>query len=153
MAKKRAKVGRPTVFTDEVIRKIEEVAALDGSVAEMAYYANIHPDSIYARLKENKEFSDRIQALRERPVLKARQTIIKSLDTPQGSQWYLSRKRKAEFAERIEQTGANGGDTNPEVADAIKELTQQLNELHRGTSIRSNGGATRIVGAKTPDKE
>lgn len=101
-------VGRPTVFTPEVIRKIEEVAALDGTVEEMAYYADIHRDSIYARLKTDQAFSDRIAALRERPVLKARQTISKSLETPQGAQWYLSRKRKKEFAERIEQTGEDG---------------------------------------------
>lgn len=97
-------VGRPSVFTDEVIRKIEEVAALDGSVEEMAYYANIHRDSIYARLKSDQEFSDRIAMLRERPILKARQTISKSLDTPQGAQWYLSRKKKKEFGDNIDLT-------------------------------------------------
>ena len=98
-----AEVGRPTKFTDEVVRKIEEVAALDGSVAEMAYYADVHVDTIYAWMKENKEFSDRIAALRERPILKARQTIMKSLETPQGAQWYLARKKKLEFTERVEQ--------------------------------------------------
>lgn len=103
-----AKVGRPTVMTEEVIRKIEEVAALDGSVAEMALYAGVHVDTIYSYMAQNKEFSDRIQALSERPVLKARQTIVKSLETPQGAQWYLSRKKKDEFAERVEQTGKNG---------------------------------------------
>ncbi len=107
MEKKR-KVGRPSVFTDEVVRKIEEVAALDGSVAEMAYYAGIHPDSIYARMKDDQQFSDRIKALRERPILKARQTIVKALDNPQHAQWYLARKKKQEFAERIENTGADG---------------------------------------------
>lgn len=103
-----AKKGRPTVFTEEVIRKIEEVAALDGSVAEMAYYAGIHPDSIYAKMAEDDVFSDRIKSLRERPILKARQTIVKSLENPQGAQWYLSRKKKTEFSERTEVTGEDG---------------------------------------------
>lgn len=103
-----AEVGRPTVMTDEVIRKIEEVAALDGSVAEMAYYAGIHPDTIYAHLKENKDFSDRISALRERPILKARQTIVKALDNPDHAFKYLERKRKSEFSSRTELTGADG---------------------------------------------
>ncbi len=100
--KPKRSVGRPSVFTEEVVRKIEEVAALDGSVEEMAYYAGIHPDSIYTHFKINKEFSDRIKALRERPVLKARQTIVKALDDPQNAQWYIARKRKKEFAERVE---------------------------------------------------
>lgn len=108
MAKEKLKRGRPSVLTDEAIRKIEEVAALDGSVAEMAYYAGIHPDTIYAHMKSNQDFSDRINALRERPVLKARQTIVKSLENPHDAQWYLERKRKKEFSQRSEVTGADG---------------------------------------------
>lgn len=108
MAKNRAKTGRPTVITEDVLRKIEEVAALDGSVKEMAFYAGIHFDTLYAYLAQNKEFSERIDALRERPVLKARQTVVKSLDNPSDAHWYLERKRKNEFAQRVEQTGADG---------------------------------------------
>ncbi len=100
--KRRNKPGRKTLKTEEVVRKIEEVAALDGSVEEMAYYAGIHPDTIYGWMEKDKTFSDKIKALRERPVLKARQTIIKALDTPQSAQWYLERKKKAEFSEKVE---------------------------------------------------
>lgn len=96
--------GRPTVMTTEVIRKIEEVAALDGSVAEMAYYAGVHVDTVYAHLKEDKEFSDRINALRERPILKARQTIVKSLEDPNHAFKYLEKKRKKEFGTNIDIT-------------------------------------------------
>lgn len=108
-----AEVGRPSKFTEEVIRKIEEVAALDGSVEEMAYYADVHVDTIYNWLKENKEFSERITKLRQRPVLKARQTIAKSLDDPEHAKWYLSRKKKKEFSERVEQDVTSGGKPLP----------------------------------------
>lgn len=118
MAKKKSG-GRPTVFTPEAIRKIEEVAALDGSVAEMAYYAGIHPDSIYAKLKEDAVFSDRIRALRERPVLKARQTLVNSLGLPQHAQWYMARKKKLEFSERQEVTGADGTPVQVQLSEAI----------------------------------
>ncbi len=101
-----ADVGRPTVMTDEVIRKIEEVAALDGSVGEMAYYAGIHPDTIYKKLKEDKDFSDRITALRERPVLKARQTIVKALEDPNHAFKYVEKKRKKEFGNSLELSGS-----------------------------------------------
>ena len=95
-------------LTPEMQSKIEEVAALDGSVEEMAYYCDVSRQTIYNWLDENKELFDKVERLRERPVLKARQTISKSLDHPQHAQWYLTRKRKKEFAERIEQTGADG---------------------------------------------
>lgn len=94
--------GRPTKKTKEVIQKIEEVAALDGSVEEMAYYAGISAQSIYFWMEKDKAFSDRIAALRQRPILKARQTIVKALDNPGDAQWYVSRKRKQEFSEKIE---------------------------------------------------
>lgn len=107
-------MARPTKRTVEVTNKIEEVAALDGSVEEMAYYAGVHRDTLYLWLKQDKEFSDRIQELRERPVLKARQTIVKSLDTPDGAKWYLERKKKLEFSTRSEHTGADGKDLIPD---------------------------------------
>lgn len=119
-----AKTGRKTVMTDEVIRKIEEVAALDGSVAEMAYYAGIHVDTLYAHLKENQKFSDRINALRERPILKARQTIVKSLDDPQNAHWYIERKRKKEFSTKQE-VELSGGLTIGKVLDELEQQNER----------------------------
>jgi hypothetical protein len=101
-------MSRPTKRTPEIIRKIEEVAALDGSVEEMAYYAGVHRDTMYLWLKEDSEFSDRIAELRERPVLKARQTFVKALDEPEYALKYLERKKKKEFSTRTELTGADG---------------------------------------------
>jgi hypothetical protein len=112
MTKKKepSKVGRPTVFTDEVIRKIEEVAALDGSVGEMAYYAGINVQTLYSYIQDHEEFSQRIAALRERPVLKARQTIVKGLDVPEFALKYVERKRRHEFSTRIEQDVTSQGE-------------------------------------------
>ena len=110
MAKKQVKLaGRPTVMTPETIGKLEQAFAIDATVEEACSYADISRDAFYDYLKKEPTFSDRIEDLRQRPILKARQTIVKSLDNPQHAQWYISRKRKKEFAERIEQTGADGG--------------------------------------------
>lgn len=101
-------------LTPEMKSKIEEVAALDGSVKEMAYYCDVSHQTIYNWFEEDPGLFDRVERLRERPILKARQTISKSLETPQGAQWYLSRKNKSEFSERIEQTGKDGKDLIPD---------------------------------------
>lgn len=96
------KVGRPTKITPDIINKIIEVAALDGSVEEMAMFAGIHPSTLYNRLKEDKEFQDRITALRNKPVLLARRTIIK--DVGKNSHIaleYLKRKRRKEFGDNV----------------------------------------------------
>lgn len=57
----------------------------------------------------DKEFADRINELREQPVLHARTTIVNAIKkNPQTAAWYLERKRKKEFSERKELTGADG---------------------------------------------
>lgn len=122
-----AEVGRPTKMTDDVIRKIEEVAALDGTVEEMAFYANVHKDTIYSWLKEDKEFSDRIASLKQKPFLKARQTIEKSLSIPQYAFEYMKRKKKDEFSERSELTGANGKDL-PTPIISLKDVSRDLSD-------------------------
>jgi hypothetical protein len=111
MAKKQVNLaGRPTVMTPETVAKLEQAFAIDATVEEACSYAEISRDAFYDYLKKEPTFSDRIAELRERPVLKARQTIVKSLDQPQHAQWYIARKKKKEFAERIENTGADGKD-------------------------------------------
>jgi hypothetical protein len=109
------KGGRPIEFDEQVVKKLEEVFAMDGTVSEACFYAGISRPTYYSHVNEDapedsqaKELFNRFQALRERPVLKARQTIIKSLDNPDTAKWYLERKKKNEFAVRTEHTGAEG---------------------------------------------
>lgn len=94
--------GRPTVITPEVIRKLEEVFAFGGTDKEACFYAGIGTSAFYDYQKENPEFVERKEALKQKPILKARQTVIKNLDNPETAKWYLARKRKEEFSERQE---------------------------------------------------
>ena len=101
--------GRPTVMTPEVLRKLEEAFAIGASDKEACFYADIAPSSLYLYQEEHPEFSERKDALKQRPVLLARQTVMKSMETdPQTARWYLERRRKEEFASRQELTGADG---------------------------------------------
>jgi len=101
-------VGRPTIMTPETLNKLEEVFAIGGTDEEACFYADISKQTLYNYQAEHPEFVDRKEALKERPILKARQTIVKALDNPSDAQWYMERKRKKEFASRQEFTGANG---------------------------------------------
>ncbi len=116
------KVGRPTEKTEENIRKIEEAAAMDCSIEEMALHADIHRATLYRWLSEDKEFSDRIEVLKSTPYLLARTTIIKAIkDNPQYAFEYMKRKKKNEFSERLENTGADGKDLQPVLVKFISE--------------------------------
>lgn len=136
-------------MTDEAIRKIEEVAALDGSVAEMAFYANVHVDTVYAHLKENKEFSDRISALRERPVLLARQTVVKSISSdPDMAMKYLERKRRKEFATRVE--NSHDGEISIDTTDEILKKYENVSDeaLKEFADIEAKNATDQARGAE-----
>lgn len=124
-----ADVGRPTKLTPETVTKLEEVFALDGTVEEACFYAEISRNAYYEWIKANPALNDRFEALRQRPFLKARQTIVKALDNPHDAQWYLTRKKRKEFGENVDVT--SGGKpiplfdnvTNVQNNDSDKENT------------------------------
>lgn len=91
-----------TKLNPDTVKKLEEVAALDGSVEEMCFYADISRQTYYNWMKANPNMQERFDNLRQRPFLKARQTIVKNLDNPQHAFEYMRRKKKAEFSDRSE---------------------------------------------------
>jgi len=100
MAKNKG--GRPTIMTTEVVNKLEEVFAIGGSDMEACFYANISKQTLYDYQFKHPEFVDRKEALKEKPILKARQTVVQALSNPHDAQWFLERKRKKEFATKQE---------------------------------------------------
>ena len=96
-------------LTEDTIRKLEEAFSIDASVKEACYYADISTDTFYRWIKEYPKLSYKLERLREKPVLKARQTVVKSLDNPDYAFKYLERKKeKDEFSPRQELTGKDG---------------------------------------------
>ena len=94
---------RPTIFTQEKLQKLEQAFALDCTDEEACLYADIAPSSLYNYQKQNKEFLERKKLLKQSPVLKARQELIKGLaGHPELCLKYLERKRKEEFSPRQE---------------------------------------------------
>jgi hypothetical protein len=96
-------------LTPEIRSKIEEIAALDGTVEEMAYYCGISRQTIYNYLDKESPFFDAqlaedVERLRAQPVLKARRTIEGALQDPNHAFKYLERKRRKEFGTNIDVT-------------------------------------------------
>jgi hypothetical protein len=128
--KKRSKAGRPTVMTPEVVGKLETAFSIDCTVEEACFYAGIHRDTYHKYCLKNPAFIDRVDELRQKPVLKARQTLVMNLGDTKVAQWYMERKRKAEFSIRSEVTGADGGPvqtlqgelTGDRLRDAVREI-------------------------------
>lgn len=83
----------------DVIRKLEEVWAIDGTDEEAAFFADISKASLSDYLKKHPAISERKHALKNKPVLKARQEVVKGLaGDHEFSLKYLERKRSKEFS-------------------------------------------------------
>lgn len=96
------KVGRPTKITPNVLAKLREAFLFGATKLEACAYSEIAPSTLYEYIKINPEFSDTIAEWQEYPILKAKKTIVDSLDNAKDAQWYLERKRKDEFSTKIE---------------------------------------------------
>jgi predicted DNA-binding protein YlxM (UPF0122 family) len=104
-------MARPTTFTKDVVKKLEEAFSIDCTVSEACFYAGITRQTYYNHVKEGSKLFDRFEALREKPVLMARQRVVKGInESYQNAMDYLKRKKKLEFSERQELTGEDGKD-------------------------------------------
>lgn len=101
--------GRPTIMTPLTINKLEEAFALGASDLEACFYAGISHETLYSYQRDHPEFLERKESLKQKPILLARQTVVKSLKyNPEMAMRFLERKLKSEFSPRAELTGAEG---------------------------------------------
>ncbi len=122
-------VGRPSLDTPETRRKIEEAAALDASPGEIAFYADISRDTYDRILKNDPIFAERIAKLREKPILMARQRVIKGIqESYANAADYLKRKRRKEF-----------GDSSTLEVEAKFTITNESREKSRSVIARVVG--------------
>jgi hypothetical protein len=105
---KKNSVGRPTIMTDLTLQKLKEAFAFGCTDEEACYYAEIGKSTLYNYQNDNPEFLEQKEALKQRPILLARQEVIKGLEgNPELALKFLERKRKSEFSLRQEFAGAD----------------------------------------------
>ena len=105
-------IGRPTVITPEIIDRLEEAFSNGATDLEACFFAKIGKTTLYEYCKDNQDFSERKEALKEMVKYQARKNVIDKIrdgDIAQ-SNWYLERKAKSEFSTRTELTGDDGKD-------------------------------------------
>lgn len=104
-------VGRPTIMTPDIVSKLENAFAIGCTDIEACLYADISRTTLYEYIQRNPEFADRKEELKQKPILLARDTLVKGIkDNPELALKFLERKLKSEFSLRTELTGADGKD-------------------------------------------
>ena len=87
-------------MTHEILLKLEDAFSISATDKEACFYAGISPTTLYSYQEKNPEFTERKKALKDKPNLKARQTIVQQLDDVRVAEWWLARKRPEEFGDR-----------------------------------------------------
>lgn len=111
--------------TPECMASIKQAASIGASNEEIAHYAEISKQTLYNWQDWTPLFRKFIEHFKEKPILKARQTITGSLDKDDNAKWYLERKTRGEFANQ--QKNYNAEITNSETM--TEEQKSNLNEL------------------------
>lgn len=116
-------MARPTKQTPELMTKLEQAFSLGCSNPEACFYAGISESTFYEWIKADKKLSERFKALKNKPVLKARQTIVSGLDDPANAKWYLERVKRDEFSTKVEQdfSSSDGSMATKETVIMTKE--------------------------------
>lgn len=93
---------------------------------EACIHADITERQLYYYQETHPEFVSTKALLKEKPVLKARKTIVDGLDKDENARWYLERKRKEEFSPKMILTGTFVGGRLPE--EQVEEIDKILAE-------------------------
>jgi hypothetical protein len=89
-------------LTGGVLGKLATAFSIGATIGEASYYANIDPDTYYRWVKKYPILSEYFERLKNKPILKARQSVVSSLDNPDMALKYLERKLRGEFGRRVE---------------------------------------------------
>ena len=124
--KEKKERGRPTIFNEATLQKLEQGFKIGLTDEECCAYAEIAMSSLYNYQNANPDFLDKKNKWKKNPVAKAKHTIYKNLDDPKTAQWYLERKCKEEFSIKVEQEVTN---TTPQIVIATQTDADYLKKI------------------------
>jgi hypothetical protein len=71
--------GRPTVFTEDVIEKLEQIFRIDWTVSEACNYADIDQSTYHLQMNSNPKFFKKMSQAQEYPFILARKWLFKNV--------------------------------------------------------------------------
>jgi transposase-like protein len=88
--------------TLEVITLLKQAFSIGATDEEACKHAGICTATLYVWRNEDEKLAEEFDRLKNNPILKAKKTIVDNLGDPQNARWYLERKCRNEFAQRVE---------------------------------------------------
>lgn len=118
-------MARPTVVTEDVIRRLEDAFKIGANDKEAYVFANISHETYYNHMESDETFRERMEAAKQFPLLAMKKVVVQEAlrGDKQSAMWWLERKAKAEFAPRTELTGSEGMPLGYINSGDLKELS------------------------------
>jgi hypothetical protein len=86
--------------TPDILQKLEQAFSIDTTIEEACLYAGISPRTYHYWVSNDAELLQRFNTLRLKPILKARQEIVKGINGDKHfAMEYMRKKRPMEFGE------------------------------------------------------
>jgi len=140
-------VGRPTVITDEVVVKLEEMFRIDATCGEACTHAGISYDAYNERMNKDPIFRQRMESAQAFPFLVAKKTIIKAINEGNGElalKVLKSRQREIYY----EKNKMEGTLNVSQLTDA--ELDRRI---ETAAAAIGQGGISGLIGGEGQTKE
>lgn len=96
--------GRPRLIEldKSIVLKLESAFAIGATVTLACAFAGIRRQVYYDIIRDYPEYSDKFENLKQKPILKALNTVVGSLDDPKVATWYLTKKMSQDFGNTID---------------------------------------------------
>ena len=131
MRKRKKKSGPKPKITPELLQKLEDAFSNGYNDREALFYAEIPSSTFYLWQTRHPKFLERKEALKLRPNMAAKKTVVASLGDVNTAKWYLEKKdqefkpvNKIEHSGIIETSEIADIERSPEELAAIKALRE-----------------------------
>lgn len=91
----KSNAGRPTIYTDELVGKLESIFKIGGTVEEACSYAMISKDTYYAWLKQKPDFLTKMESAQKYPDIVAKNIVVDSMTKNKDvttAKWWLEKR-------------------------------------------------------------
>ena len=91
--------GRPTVITDDTVRKLEEAFQDGFNVSEACLTAGISRSAYYERKAADEVFADKMELARKYVSIRAKKVVVQAVNDGNfnAAKWWLERRERSEF--------------------------------------------------------
>lgn len=119
------------------VNKLEEVYSLGGTDKEAIFYAGISHQTLYNYQEKNPHFVERKESLKQNPVLKARRTIVRSLEDDVNSAWRMVERKDPDLNPKQVIDHQSKGDKIEGISERLQSLADSLLVLQSSHEERS----------------